>query len=85
MWDELNSSREHAATIESYDAEMAAIEYAEEDSDGFCDGIYQKGHPIMVECENGERLRYTVTAEPSVEYHARLDPIRSRKPEEPSE
>lgn len=42
VWDELNSSREHAATVDAATSWLAAIGYAEEDADGHIDGIYDK-------------------------------------------
>lgn len=46
VWDKLNSSREFARTIKADDPEEAAIEYAENDSDGLTDGLYI-GHGCM--------------------------------------
>lgn len=72
VWDEFNSSREHAAEIEADCAEDAAIEYAEEDSDGLGDGLYTKsngreidnldrdGNPIVVEHDDGTREVFMV-------------------------
>ena len=72
VWDEFNSSREHAAKIEAGCAEDAAIEYAEEDWDGLSDGLYtmrdgseiddldRYGNPIVVEHEDGTREVFMV-------------------------
>jgi len=56
VWDELNGEEEHAADVEAPDAELAAEGYADDDTDGQCDGIYGDGgarmttQPIMVRC-----------------------------------
>lgn len=63
VWDELNDSRVHAATLEAFDAGSAAAKYAEADCDGQTDGIYNDGHPIMVEDSAGERWRVHVEVE----------------------
>ncbi len=74
VWDEFNSSREYAWEITAYDAEDAAIEYAETDVDGNCDGLYtnkqsvygthnnleRDGQPISVEDPDGKVTRFRV-------------------------
>lgn len=68
VWDELNSSEEFAEEINAYDEEQAAIEYAEQDSDGNTEGIYynysnntSKQHPMMVKnIKTGIIKRYFV-------------------------
>lgn len=80
VWDEVDCGRECADDIDAATAELAALAYAKEDSDGLREGIYDAGHPIVVECANGERLRYTVTTNPAVEYYARLEPVSPPAP-----
>jgi len=68
VWDELNSSEEFAQESNSYDEEQAAIDYAEEDSDGNSDGLYYNyrnntpgKHPILVKnIKTGIIKRYFV-------------------------
>ncbi len=72
VWDELNGSREDAFSVDALDAEDAAKEYAEQDSDGLNDGLYthefrelhnleRQGQPISVELpETGEHWSFKV-------------------------
>lgn len=73
VWDEVNGDEDGAEEIEAYDAEDAAKEYAENDNDGFNDGLYHDGgealssindgHPIMVRSEDGTLSRFLVGVE----------------------
>jgi hypothetical protein len=40
VWDHLNGSQETAVEVLGVDAEDAAMMYAQDDSDGFSDGLY---------------------------------------------
>lgn len=76
VWDELNSEEQFAQEIEAFDASDAAEEYAEQDMDGNCDGIYtetdrdgrrdvmmgvaKNGHPILVRAPDGTLRRFRV-------------------------
>lgn len=68
VWDELNCHIDDAETdgtvLVSEDPEMAAMEYAENDSDGWTDGLYQRcPQPIMVRDPKGRRFRFEIGAE----------------------
>lgn len=73
VWDEINSEEECAFDVQAFDAEDAAKTYAEEDTDGHCDGIYyaergdaighdlkRRGQPICVRCPDGSLRRFAV-------------------------
>ena len=73
VWDECNSSEEHALKIDAWCAVDAAEKYAEEDVDGNCDGIYlgdrsepiwhdlkNNGQVICVRCPDGSLKRFAV-------------------------
>jgi len=70
VWDELNSDEECADAFEAYCPEYAAEEYADEDSDGLMDGIYDNGHPIIVKCPSGEKYRFTICVEAVPNFYA---------------
>jgi hypothetical protein len=73
VWDELNSDEESAADVTAYDAEMAAIEYADQDTDGNVDGIYfNRDVALLVRDESGKLQRYLVSAESEPVYYAAL-------------
>lgn len=56
VWDKFNSNESHGIYVTAFDAEEAAIQYAEEDVDGHIDGVYSgsDGHEICVLDENGK-------------------------------
>jgi len=71
VWDEFNADEDSAWNIEASDPCSAAIEYAERDSDGLCDGLYlgengreldglDKGQPISVRDPDGVLHRFKV-------------------------
>ena len=69
VWDKLNAEQDDAVTIEASCPSSAAEEYAECDRDGLYDGMYIKGHPIMV--YDGENaMEFEVTFEAMPTFHA---------------
>ncbi len=71
VWDKLNSDEEYAEDITAWSPEAAAEEYADNDADGLCDGLYLNSpHPIMVRHEDGTLEEYSVYGEATVDYHA---------------
>lgn len=73
VWDKINGERDEAKIIEAVDFRAAALAYAEDDGDGWTDGLYQGcAHPIVVEREqDGMTLVYEVEAELVPEFRAR--------------
>ena len=73
VWDKLNSERDEAEVIEAVDFRAAALAYAEEDGDGWTDGLYHGcAQPIVVEREqDGMTLVYEVEAELVPQFRAR--------------
>ena len=68
MWDELNfhiaDAAECGTVVVSEDAEMAAMQYAENDHDGWTDGLYHEcPQPIMVRDSKGQKSRFEIGAE----------------------
>jgi hypothetical protein len=68
VWDELNCDDEDAdecgRVVIAEDAELAAVEYAETDSDGWTDGLYQDGpQPLKVRDHEGRVSRFEIGAE----------------------
>ena len=63
VWDSLNAEEEDAEIIEAYDAEEAAVVYAEGDRDGLNDGLYQTEQPIQVRGPDGTVATYQVQVE----------------------
>lgn len=65
VWDHYNGDREDADRVEAVDMKAAALAYAENDRDGWTDGLYHSGsQPIVVErIEDGLRITYNVEAE----------------------
>jgi hypothetical protein len=65
VWDEINSEESEARVIEASTPEEAARRYADEDVDGWTDGLYHDhSHPIVVTSDGGlERWRVEVQAE----------------------
>ena len=59
VWDDLNGSERTAQEIEAFDAESAAIDYAENDVDGHADGLYtdEHGHPLDDVADDGLPIR----------------------------
>lgn len=48
VWDGDNGDEEFCKIVDAYDAETAALKYADDDVDGHCDGLYldEKGRPL---------------------------------------
>jgi hypothetical protein len=73
VWDTLNSEEKWGRCIEADCAEEAAIQYADDDVDGRCDGLYlgpdggpmrpADGHPIAVRDGDGKKLVFLVSIE----------------------
>ena len=68
VWDELNCDDEDAdecgRVVVAEDAELAAVEYAETDSDGWTDGLYQDcPQPLKVRDGEGRVSRFEIQAE----------------------
>lgn len=68
VWDELNchidDADECGTVVVSEDAEMAAMQYAENDADGWADGLYHEcAQPIMVRDPKGQMSRFEIAAE----------------------
>ncbi len=75
VWDELNGERDEAKSIEATNPMRAALTYAENDCDGWTDGLYREScsQPIVVENEGGHRQTYAVEAE--LVPHFRASPV----------
>lgn len=71
-WNPDDGDEEDASEYDVYDAESAATEHAKTRDREGGDG-YSEEQTIVVGCPDGERLKFTVTAEPSVTYRARLE------------
>ena len=65
VWDEINAEKEDARSIQARLPLQAAVAYAEQDSDGYTDGLYHEcPQPIVVEDRIvGTRYRFDVSAE----------------------
>lgn len=64
VWDKLNCDEEDAERIEAGSPEDAAIAYAEEDHDGWTDGLYHRcPQPILVSDDDGTVCGFDVSAE----------------------
>jgi len=75
VWDKINGDEDSSMVIEAFhdhESYMSAETYAEEDIDGNIDGIYDKGHPIMVRNEEGYLYEYEVFMEPEPRFYALL-------------
>ncbi len=74
VWEELHGERDEAKRIEATDPMSAAVTYAENDGDGWIDGLYHEGaQPIVVENEGRHRQTYAVQAE--LVPHFRASPV----------
>ena len=65
VWDELNGEEEYAhAVFNACSPEEAARLYAENDRDGYTEGLYHmSAQPISVRCPDGTLKRFQVRAE----------------------
>jgi hypothetical protein len=79
VWDEVDGSEEFAAELEAVDAQFAAEMFAEQDADGQFEGIYTKGHPIMVRDEAGRLSRIFVWVEYDPTFWSRVEREQEEK------
>jgi len=70
VWDNLNCTEEDAENgdggkvITAIDEGSAALQYAENDQDGYTDGLYHEcEQPIMVKDAIGRKYRFEIMAE----------------------
>lgn len=73
VWDTLNAERDDAKRIEAADFPAAALAYAEDDRDGYTDGLYHEcAQPIAVQREaDGATVTFDVEAELTPVFRAR--------------
>ena len=63
VWDTLNSERDYAEDVEARSPEDAAVQYAEDDVDGWCDGLYHEGPQAVAVLSGDVVLVFDVSAE----------------------
>ncbi len=69
VWDKINAEQDDAVTIEAFSPSDAAEKYAKWDRDGSYDGIYIRGHSIMV-YDGNSVVEFEVTYEALPSFHA---------------
>jgi hypothetical protein len=75
VWDPDGEIEQHAREIACSCAEMAAVSYAEHDSDGQGDGLYSGvGHVLNVKDEFGVWRKVRVTAEYEPTFYSKIEP-----------
>lgn len=71
VWDEINNEESEGVAIEALNAESAAVRYAQQDHDGWTDGLYYEcAQPVAVKDACGKVLRFEVQAEMRPIFHA---------------
>lgn len=84
FWDAVNGDPDDDFVLmEGKDVAWALEDYADDDTDGLCDGLYMDGRtgqanpqPFIVEYSDGSRERWEVHGEPDIVFHA-FGPVES--------